>query len=236
MSEPQASCTPAKALPNKRETLRRIGAAARREFASKGLADARVDDIAQAAGVTKQLVYHYFRSKEALFVSVLDESSALAMHELVTLELSHLSPRAALRTLLQQMVLPYQQGELSALAQEGIRFHENRATPHNSFTGQAPQLRLKLRETLERGVASGDFRADVDPDMLLAMAALATTGAWVNRYSVATLCGLDVANSTDADAWRRFSVDFVLSAVERERSAQHPLARCPAPLNAPESD
>jgi AcrR family transcriptional regulator len=236
MSELPESCTTSKALPNKRETLRRIEQAARREFVGKGLADARIDDIAQAAGVTKQLVYHYFRSKEALFACVLEDSSAQAMNELVTLELGRLAPRAALRALLQRMVQPYQEGELSSLAQEGIRFHESRATPRNSFTALAPRLRLKLKETLERGIASGDFRADVDPDMLLAVAALATTSAWVNRYTVSTLCGLDMASAPDADAWRRFSVDFVLAALERERSSQHPLTRPAAPLSAPGSD
>lgn len=236
MSELPASCPPSKALPNKRETLRRIAEAARREFVSKGLADARVDDIAQAAGVTKQLVYHYFRSKEELFSCVLDESSEQAMNELVTLELDHLAPREALRTLLQRMVQPYHEGELGALAQEGIRFHESRATPRNSFTALAPRLRLKLRDTLARGIASGDFRADVDPDMLLAIAALSTTSAWVNRYTVATLCGLEMANPPDADAWLRFSVDFVLSALERERSSEHPLTRPAALVSAPGSD
>ena len=235
MHTPTTSRTPTKTLPNKRDTLRRIAEAARREFISKGLADARVEDIAQAAGVTKQLVYHYFHSKEELFACVLDESSAQAMDQLVTLELQHLPPRDALRALLQRMVQPYHEGALGVLAQEGIRFHESRTTPRNSFTELAPRLRTKMAETLERGVASGDFRANVDPGMLLALAALATSGAWVNRYTVATLSGLDMASAPDAGAWSRFSVEFVLSAIERERTDRHPLAQGAAALSAPGS-
>lgn len=215
----------AKAPPNKRDTLRRIAEAARGEFAAKGLADARIDDIAVAAGVTKQLIYHYFRSKEELFACVLDESSAQVMEALLALELDSLPPREALRALLDAMLLPYQDRELRALAQEGIRYHETHTTPRNSFTGMAPQLNGMMRATLSRGVASGDFRADVDPDLLLAMAALATTSAYVNRYTVATLAGLDVAGDAGAATWRRFAVAFVLSAVERERSALDPLTR-----------
>ncbi|MFC5549168.1 TetR family transcriptional regulator [Massilia aerilata] len=224
-NSPVASPASAKAPPNKRDTLRRIAAAARREFAARGLAEARVDDIAQAAGVTKQLVYHYFRSKDELFACVLDESSALAMDALLALELDHLPPREALRALLDRMLLPYHDEELRALAQEGIRYHQTHTTPRNSFTGMAPQLNEKMRATLARGIASGAFRADIDADLLLAMAALATTSAYVNRYTVATLAGLDVATGTGADTWRRFAVAFVLSAVERERSALDPLTR-----------
>jgi AcrR family transcriptional regulator len=224
-NSPATSPAPAKAPPNKRDTLRRIAGAARREFAARGLAEARVDDIAQAAGVTKQLVYHYFRSKEELFACVLDESSAQAMGALLELELDHLPPREALRALLDRMLLPYHDEELRALAQEGIRYHETHTTPRNSFTGMAPQLNEKMRSTLARGIASGAFRADVDADLLLAMAALATTSAYVNRYTVATLAGLDVAGGTGAETWRRFAVAFVLSAVERERSALDPLTR-----------
>ena len=43
----------------KRETISRLLAVAEKEFGAKGLEGARVDDIARAAGVTKQLVYNY---------------------------------------------------------------------------------------------------------------------------------------------------------------------------------
>jgi TetR/AcrR family transcriptional regulator len=46
--------------------------AARREFAASGLAGARVDEIAARAGVNKQLVYHYFGDKDALYLAVLE--------------------------------------------------------------------------------------------------------------------------------------------------------------------
>jgi TetR/AcrR family transcriptional regulator len=48
-------------------TRRRILEAARREFAAKGIAGARVDAIAERAGANKRMLYYYFRSKEELF-------------------------------------------------------------------------------------------------------------------------------------------------------------------------
>jgi len=46
---------------------RNIAAAASRVFARKGLAAARISDIAAEAGVSQGLVSHYFESKAALF-------------------------------------------------------------------------------------------------------------------------------------------------------------------------
>src|SRR3569833_1534946 len=55
---------------NRERTRSNIVAAARAEFAARGYAGARMEQIAQRAGVTKELIYHYFRSKEALFEEV----------------------------------------------------------------------------------------------------------------------------------------------------------------------
>jgi TetR/AcrR family transcriptional regulator len=47
--------------------------AAVREFSREGVAGARTDAIARAAGVNKALLYYYFKDKEALYDAVLDE-------------------------------------------------------------------------------------------------------------------------------------------------------------------
>ena len=49
------------------ETRQRILDAALREFAANGLAGARTETIATAAGVNKALIYYYFESKEKLY-------------------------------------------------------------------------------------------------------------------------------------------------------------------------
>ncbi|HTC99611.1 MAG TPA: helix-turn-helix domain-containing protein [Bradyrhizobium sp.] len=57
---------------NPEATRQKLLTAARREFADSGLAGARVDEIAARAGVNKQLVYHYFGDKDALYLAVLE--------------------------------------------------------------------------------------------------------------------------------------------------------------------
>ncbi|MFO7192366.1 MULTISPECIES: TetR family transcriptional regulator [Thermocrispum] len=59
-----------------RTTRERLLAAAREEFAAHGIAGARVDRIAAAAGVNKERIYANFGSKEALFQAVVTQAMA----------------------------------------------------------------------------------------------------------------------------------------------------------------
>ncbi|MFD3458043.1 TetR family transcriptional regulator [Streptomyces sp. NPDC058691] len=52
---------------NAAETRSRLLEAATAEFAERGIAGARTDRIAAAAGCNKALIFHYFTSKDALF-------------------------------------------------------------------------------------------------------------------------------------------------------------------------
>src|SRR4051794_4820714 len=61
---------------NPARTQQRILEAAFKEFAEKGFAGARVDEIARSAGVNKRMLYHYFGAKEALFREVLRRKMA----------------------------------------------------------------------------------------------------------------------------------------------------------------
>lgn len=61
-----------------RKTARRdaILAAALDEFAARGFAGARLDDVARRAGVAKGTIYLYFRDKEALFQDLIRSTLA----------------------------------------------------------------------------------------------------------------------------------------------------------------
>ncbi|TQN30658.1 TetR family transcriptional regulator [Haloactinospora alba] len=57
-------------------TRRKLLEAGRGEFAESGIAGARIDRIAERAGVNKERVYGHFGSKEKLFQAVLDAAKA----------------------------------------------------------------------------------------------------------------------------------------------------------------
>src|SRR5574339_606892 len=54
----------------------KILAAARKVFMEKGMAGARMQDIADEDGINKALLHYYFRSKDKLFETIFAETSS----------------------------------------------------------------------------------------------------------------------------------------------------------------
>jgi TetR/AcrR family transcriptional regulator len=65
------------------QTRSRILDAALVEFSKEGLAGARTDAIARAAGVNKALLYYYFGDKDRLYAAVLDHVFGELSHRLI---------------------------------------------------------------------------------------------------------------------------------------------------------
>ncbi len=113
------------------ETKARILDAALSEFAANGLAGARTEQIATAAGVNKALLYYYFESKEKLYAATLEMVSARVRDRSMAVFLRDASPgerllRAALdhfdRILTQREFQSLMQHEMIRLRQgeEGL--------------------------------------------------------------------------------------------------------------------
>ena len=73
--------------------------AATAEITAKGLTGARVDAIAERAGVNKRMLYHYFGDKQGLYLAVLEATYAAIRAAEIGLNLTELDPAAGMRRL-----------------------------------------------------------------------------------------------------------------------------------------
>jgi len=80
-------------------TMANILEVATAEFADKGLAGARIDEIAALTHTSKRMIYYYFGSKEGLYLAVLEEAYRRIRQIETSLRLEDMEPEAALRTL-----------------------------------------------------------------------------------------------------------------------------------------
>src|ERR1700757_4574040 len=74
------------------ETRQRILDAAAREFSAHGLAGARTEAIAAAAGVNKALLYYYFDSKDRLYLAALEDVAGRVRDTTMAVLLKDVSP------------------------------------------------------------------------------------------------------------------------------------------------
>jgi len=151
-----------------------ILAAAEREFGASGFAGARIERIAEAARVNKQLLFHYFGSKEGLFADAL--SGVLAPLDPTLGGAS--SPADELRALLGAL-------EQAARERAGLAGIAADARANSDFPKQAlplvrgwiSRLQARVAGSLSEGQSRGYFRDDIDPAAVADLAIAAAMGS-----------------------------------------------------------
>ncbi len=157
------------------ETRGRILDAALSEFAANGLAGARTEQIAQAAGVNKALLYYYFESKEKLYAATLEMVSARVRDRSMAVFLRDASPgERLLRAALDHFDRILTQREFQSLMQqEMMRLHmgEEGELPILVKRIFAP-MQTMFFSMVREGIASGELiEADWMQMVLVALGA-----------------------------------------------------------------
>jgi TetR/AcrR family transcriptional regulator len=148
------------------ETRARILDAALHEFSAKGLAGARTEQIAAAAGVNKALLYYYFESKEKLYQAALDMVSLRVRdRSMAILQLEASPGERLLRATLDHFDRILTQREFqSMMQQEMMRLHkgEKGALPILIKRVFAP-LTDMFQSIVREGIGSGEL---IDADWM----------------------------------------------------------------------
>jgi TetR/AcrR family transcriptional regulator, fatty acid metabolism regulator protein len=141
------------------EKRRQILDAAVRVFARKGFHTSRVGDIAEDAGVSHGLVYHYFASKDELLETVFRETWNEVLTAIAAVEASGEPAREQLR-------------QVARILLRGWQNAPDRTTVIMREIARSPELQrliadlTKPREAVERiiraGQKRGELRHDVD--------------------------------------------------------------------------
>ena len=174
-------------------TQQSILAAATAEFAAHGFGGARIEAIAERAGVNKKLIYYYFEGKDELFLAVLEQTSA--------------DRRAAARELLLEEADPLQAIEsLVVFTWRHYLAHPEFLALLNSenmlgagHLKRSPRIRQMnsplidgLARVLERGEKSGELRGGIDPMQLYISIAGLAYFYLSNKHTLGTIFGRDL--------------------------------------------
>ena len=147
------------------ESRQAILSAALAEFANQGIAGARTDAIAEAAGVNKALLYYYYEDKEGLYRAVLEQVFT-GLWERVRPVLN--GPEPALAKLVNYALAHFDYiaatPSYSRIVQGELMRASVGKSPHIQYLGEKYFKRLMeaLLSTLTEGMRRGEIR-QVDP-------------------------------------------------------------------------
>ncbi|MFB9263965.1 TetR family transcriptional regulator [Bradyrhizobium erythrophlei] len=195
-------------------TRKKLLTAARREFAQNGLAGARVDEIAARAGVNKQLVYHYFGDKDALYLAVLEWVYEEIRAQERKLNLDGLPPEEAIKTLIEASF-----DHLAAHPDFIVLLNdENRGgAPHVRSSRRLEAMHSPLvsmvSKILGEGVRAGTFRKGVNPVHLYISIAGLSYFFFSNTPTLSAIFGKDLSSAAEKRARRKHVVDLVLQSL-----------------------
>jgi AcrR family transcriptional regulator len=192
-------------------TKREILEVATREFAERGYAGARVDEIAAQTRTTKRMIYYYFGGKEQLYVAVLEAAYSRIRSAEREAEVDHLDPRAAIRRLA-ELTFDHHEANpdfIRLVSIENVHRAEHIAKFSSFGHLNSPAIEL-IGGILERGRADGIFRRDVDAVDVHMLISSFCVFRVANRHTFGTIFDRDLLDPDRREHYRAMLGDVVV--------------------------
>ncbi|WP_264811574.1 TetR/AcrR family transcriptional regulator [Gluconacetobacter johannae] len=205
-------------FPRKRDaeaTQKRILSSAKREFATNGLAGARVDVIAEKADANKRMIYHYFGNKDSLFARILEDAYSSLYEAEQQLDLDHLDAKSALDQFVRFTWNYYLNNPDFITLVNSENLHRGVHLEKSAVLRSVSRNRLRMLENLlKRGEKEGVFRPGIDAMQL--HISIAAIGYYyiTNRYTGNIIFKCNFMSPEMLDKRVEFNVDSVLRIVQ----------------------
>jgi AcrR family transcriptional regulator len=173
--------------------VERLGQVSVELFAEHGYAQTSVQQIVDAAGVTKGALYHYFTSKDDLLFTIYDRLLSLQRAHLDEIVARGLDPRQTMRLACEDVI----ETSIDGLA-DGVVFFRSQHMLSEKRQREVKRRRREYNDAfeaiLERGRPSAIFRTDIPPAILIAhffsdvhyLAQWYSPGGALSKHQVAT--------------------------------------------------
>jgi AcrR family transcriptional regulator len=180
-------------------------------FITQGYHATTVEEIAQAADLTKGAVYFYFKSKANVLKTLLDRTEELTVEPtLAAMDSAGSAPRDRLNAFVRsQSVIGAEKTEYMLLAiLMSAEFNGSGDEIEKRLMDLMARMEDALRETVKVGQASGVFRKGIGANELASAIMATNKGCYVEWY----MRGRDLNGHDFARAFR----DFVFNGVAAE--------------------
>jgi TetR/AcrR family transcriptional regulator len=181
---------------------------ARKHFVARGLAGARMDEIAKEARYSKAMLYHYFGSKDALYIAVLEQTyrEDIASHELV--DISEVGPIVALEKFVREGAESVRKDPSILLLLSIENIYGAKYLRKSGIPGKVyEKLKGHLKKIVDEGERTGVFRSGIDVTELYLLFGSLVSYPVSNKSTLSLVLGKDISTA-------RFMNRYIDSAVE----------------------
>jgi TetR/AcrR family transcriptional regulator len=203
---------------NSAATRARIMNVATKEFANKGYEGAGTDEIADRASINKRMIYHYFSSKELLYLAVLENAYLKARAAEEKLELDSMEPLKALQTFVEFTFDSFVKDRtfINLLGTENRQKAKVLRKSRVASSLNSPIIQAMGR-ILERGEAKRVIRPGLDPLHLWITLIGICYFFFSNIYTLSVILETEFDRPDVVAARRAHVVDFVMHAVRAHK-------------------
>lgn len=188
-------------------TVKRIVVAARKVFAHRGLAGARMDEIARVAGVNKALPYYYFRDKEELHRFVLETMIAQISGQMESAAVRAMDPPERVKALVNLTFdFVMRNPAYPRLIQREMM--ADRRPLHWMVVAHHRPLHRRAVKTIREGIARKQFRP-VDPDQMVFTIFGMIMYYFATGQLASQIWNRDIWNPKNVEQRRRAVLDFL---------------------------
>jgi AcrR family transcriptional regulator len=201
---------------NALETRENILTVAYAEFAEKGLAGARIDEIADKTETSKRMIYYHFGSKDGLYQAVLERAYERIRTQEQTARFEDLPPDQALRAIVGHNVDYHLDNPefVRLVMNENLHKGEHIAVIKDMQARNRTVIE-QLRKILDNGAQQGLFRAGIDPvELHMTISALSFYNV-SNQFTFRHNFGIDLSTSESRARRRAQIIDCVLTWVHQ---------------------
>ncbi|SFL45575.1 TetR family transcriptional regulator [Geodermatophilus ruber] len=193
-------------------TRAEILAVATAEFADRGYAGARINEIADKLSTTKRMIYYYFGGKEQLYVAVLEQAYSRIRSLEQQLDVECLDPVEAIRELA-GLTFDHHEAHPEFIRLVSIEnIHRAEHIAHSeALSGLANPAVDVLGAILERGWDAGLFRDDVDALDVHQVISAFCVFRTANRHTFGAIFGRDMLDPARREHQRRMLGDLVVA-------------------------
>jgi TetR/AcrR family transcriptional regulator len=200
-------------------TRRRVLSVARSEFAAKGFAGARVDEIAEKAKINKQVIYYHFGNKDDLFKATLE----LCYEEISQQNAEYAAtaptvpPREAMKDFIGHMFdRVARHSEVIDLIMDENRYKGRHLTNKKLVGASDDPIIAHIQKILDEGIRSGVFVPGTDAAQLFLDVISLCIYYFSHVFTVSAVMDRDLAAPRAVRERRTHIVELVLAAISQQ--------------------